>query len=313
MASTPHVWPPEPGSGPQVRLTNADKILYPATGTTKEAVFGYYTSVAECMLGHIAGRPVTRKRWPNGVEEPSFFEKQLAQSAPEWLPRAAVAHRSGTTTYPIIDSSVGLAWIAQQAALEVHVPQWRFLDARAARNAAGGVQKPGPATRLVFDLDPGEGVSMPQLAEVAREIKNLIDDIGLRTFPVTSGSKGLHLYVPLDTPVSSAGAVTVAKRVAQQLEQAMPKLVTSTMTKKLRAGKVFVDWSQNARFKTTIGVYSMRARPEPPVATPVTWDELEGIDKASAFTIADLAALKARAGSKAIAKWCARAQKLPSI
>src|SRR5262245_16596852 len=159
MASIPHVWPPEPNSGPQVRLTNADKVLYPATGTMKEEVFGYYVAIAEYMLPHIAGRPVTRKRWPNGVEESSFFEKQLAQSAPDWLARASVVHRSGTTTYPIIDSSVGLAWIAQQAALEVHVPQWRFVG-----------EKPGPATRLVFDLDPGDGVTMAQLAEVARAI-----------------------------------------------------------------------------------------------------------------------------------------------
>ncbi len=270
MAAIPHVWPPDEAdksTGPQVRLTNADKVLYPATGTTKEEVFGYYTAIAEYMLPHIAGRPVTRKRWPNGVEESSFFEKQLASSAPDWLPRASVAHRSGTTTYPIIDSSVGLAWIAQQAALEVHVPQWRFVN-----------QKPGPATRLVFDLDPGEGVTMSQLAAVARAIQELIGDIGLTTYPVTSGSKGLHLYVPLDKPVSSQGAVTLAKRVAQQLEQADPKHVTSTMTKSLRAGKIFVDWSQNNGAKTTIAPYSLRGRAEPTVAAPRTWEELEDPD-----------------------------------
>jgi bifunctional non-homologous end joining protein LigD len=233
MKRVPHEWPPGVTSGPQVRLSNADKVLYPATGTTKEDVFGYYTSIAEVMVPHIAGRAVTRKRWPNGVEEPSFFEKQLAESAPDWLHRESVVHRSGTTTYPVIDDSVGLAWIAQQAALEVHVPQWRFVDG-----------KPGPATRLVFDLDPGEGVTMSQLADVARTIRDLFTDIGLTTYPVTSGSKGIHLYVPLDKPVSSQGAVTLARRVAQQLEQATPKLVTSTMTKKLRAGKVFVDWKE---------------------------------------------------------------------
>ena len=229
---------------PLVKLTNADKVLYPATGTTKADVFDYYTRIAEVMVPHIAGRPATRKRWPNGVEQTSFFEKQLASSAPDWLPRASVTHRSGTTTYPIIDSADGLAWIAQQAALEVHVPQWRFVAEWTRSNAEE--LKPGPATRLVFDLDPGEGVTMARLAEVARAVRDLIADIGLTTFPLTSGSKGLHLYAPLEQPVSSRGATVLAKRVAQQLENAMPKLVTSTMTKSVRAGKVFLDWSQNS-------------------------------------------------------------------
>ena len=271
------VWPPGATSGPRVPLTNADKVLYPATGTTKADVFEYYTGIAEVMIPHIAGRPATRKRWPNGVDQPSFFEKQLASSAPDWLNRATIVHKSGTTTYPIIDSTLALAWIAQQAALEVHVPQWRFVGEAGGRRGAGGL-RPGPATRLVFDLDPGEGVTMSQLCEVARAVKELMGDIGLSTFPVTSGSKGLHLYAPLDPPVSSRGAVVLAKRVAQQLEQAMPKLVTSTMTKSLRAGKVFVDWSQNSASKTTIAPYSLRGREQPTVAAPRTWDELDDPD-----------------------------------
>ncbi|MDT5166251.1 MAG: bifunctional non-ous end joining protein LigD, partial [Mycobacterium sp.] len=257
---------------PRVKLTNADKVLYPATGTTKSEIFDYYTGIAKVMVPHIAGRAATRKRWPNGVGQPSFFEKQLAASAPEWLPRGSITHRSGTTTYPIIDSADGLAWIAQQAALEVHVPQWRFA---AEWTRKGEELKPGPATRLVFDLDPGEGVTMSQLAEVARAVRDLITDIGLTTFPLTSGSKGLHLYSPLDKPVSSRGASVLAKKVAQQLETSMPKLVTSTMTKSLRAGKVFVDWSQNNGAKTTIAPYSLRGRECPTVAAPRTWDELD--------------------------------------
>jgi bifunctional non-homologous end joining protein LigD len=257
---------------PRVKLTNPDKVLYPATGTTKSDIFDYYTRIAELMLPHIAGRPATRKRWPNGVEHDSFFEKQLASSAPDWLPRASVSHRSGTTTYPIIDTVDALAWIAQQAALEVHVPQWRFV---AEWTRKGEDLKPGPATRLVFDLDPGEGVTMAQLCEVAHAVRDLITDIGLTTFPLTSGSKGLHLYTPLDEPVSSTGATVLAKRVAQQLEKAMPKLVTSTMTKSVRAGKVFLDWSQNSGSKTTIAPYSLRGREHPTVAAPRTWSELE--------------------------------------
>jgi bifunctional non-homologous end joining protein LigD len=258
------VWPPGATKGPRVALTNADKVLYSATGTTKADVFEYYTSIAEVMLPHIAGRPVTRKRWPNGVDESAFFEKQLASSAPDWLDRATIVHRSGSTTYPIIESSTGLAWIAQQASLEVHVPQWRF--------TSGG--KPGPATRLVFDLDPGEGVTMPQLCEVANAVRELMDDIGLTVYPLTSGSKGLHLYGPLAEPVSSSGAVVLARRVAQQLEQSMPKLVTATMTKSVRAGKVFLDWSQNNGSKTTIAPYSLRGRERPTVAAPRTWEEI---------------------------------------
>lgn len=251
----------------RVRLTNADKVLYPAAGTTKAEVLDYYTRIASALLPHIAGRPVTRKRWPNGVEHDSFFEKQLASSAPDWLPQGRIRHQSRTVTYPIIDSIDALAWIAQQAALEVHVPQWRFVDG-----------KPGPATRLVFDLDPGDGVTMPQIAEVARAIRDLVADIGLTALPVTSGSKGLHLYAPLDRPVSSPDAVVLAQRVAQELERSMPDLVTATMTKSLRVGKVFVDWSQNNAAKTTIAPYSLRGREHPTVAAPRSWAELDDPD-----------------------------------
>ncbi|MEW5807967.1 MAG: ATP-dependent DNA ligase [Actinomycetota bacterium] len=257
----------------RVRLSNPDKVLYPATGTTKAEVFEYYVAIAAAMLPHIAGRPVTRKRWPNGVTEPSFFEKQLASSAPDWLERGTIVHKSGTTTYPIIDTVEGLAWIAQQASLEVHVPQWRFIA-----GDRSGTLEVGRATRIVFDLDPGEGVTMRQLCEVAHEVKDLIADIGLRTFPLTSGSKGLHLYVPLDDPISSRGASVLAKRVAVQLEQVMPKKVTATMTKSLREGKVFLDWSQNNGNKTTIAPYSLRGREHPTVAAPRTWDEIEDPD-----------------------------------
>ena len=248
----------------RVKLTNPDKVLYPATGTTKAEVFDYYIAVAEAMIPHIAGRAVTRKRWPNGVDEPSFFEKQLASSAPDWLDRAAITHKSGTTTYPIINTVEGLAWIAQQASLEVHVPQWRFVE-----------QAVGPATRIVFDLDPGEDVKFRQLCQVAHEVRDLIADIGLTTYPLTSGSKGLHLYVPLGEPISSHGASVLARRVAQQLEKAMPKQVTATMTKSVRTGKVFLDWSQNSAAKTTIAPYSLRGREHPTVAAPRTWDEID--------------------------------------
>ena len=259
--------PPGATGGQLVSLTYPDRVLYPATGTPKSEVFRYYTTVAEVMLPHIAGRPVTRKRWPNGVDAPSFFEKQLAASAPAWLHRGSLPHRSRTTVYPIIDTAAGLAWIAQQAALEVHVPQWRF--------AADGT--PGPADRLVFDLDPGEGVDMSQLCEVAHAVRDLMTDIGLRVYPLTSGSKGLHLYARL-SGVGSAGAAILARQVAEQLELAMPSRVTATMSRNLRAGKVFLDWSQNNAAKTTIAPYSMRGREFPTVAAPRTWAEIGAAD-----------------------------------
>lgn len=266
------VWPPGATSGPLVRLTNPEKVLYPADAgnpaTTKADVFGYYTAIAEFMLPHIAGRPATRKRWPDGVEHAAFFEKSLAASAPSWLNRGTLAHRSGSTVYPIIDTPTALAWIAQQAALEIHVPQWRF--------TADG--QPGPSTRLVFDLDPGEGVSMSQLGEVAHAVRELMDEIDLSLYPLTSGSKGLHLYAPLPRPLSSAGAVAVARRVAQQLEASMPASVTATMTKSLRSGRVFLDWSQNNASKTTIAPYSLRGRTTPTVAAPRTWEEIGDAD-----------------------------------
>ncbi|MGO4446396.1 ATP-dependent DNA ligase [Mycobacterium sp. 2YAF39] len=260
----------------RVRLTNPDKVLYPATGTTKAEVFDYYVRIAEVMVPHIAGRAVTRKRWPNGVDEPAFFEKQLASSAPDWLERGSITHKSGTTTYPIINSAEGLAWIAQQASLEVHVPQWRFVSTWT--RDEGADRTPGLATRVVFDLDPGEGVTFRQLCEVAHEVRELITGIGLTTFPLTSGSKGLHLYVPLEKPISSHGASVLARRIAVQLEKTMPKRVTATMTKSLRSGKVFVDWSQNNGNKTTIAPYSLRGRDEPTVAAPRTWEEIEDPD-----------------------------------
>jgi DNA ligase D-like protein (predicted polymerase)/DNA ligase D-like protein (predicted ligase)/DNA ligase D-like protein (predicted 3'-phosphoesterase) len=261
----------------RVRLTNPDKVLYPATGTSKAEVFDYYLAVAEAMLPHIAGRPVTRTRWPNGVTQEPFFEKHLATSAPDWLDRVTISHKGGATVYPIIDTAEGLAWIAQQAALEVHVPQWRLV-ATGGRSGAGDALVPGSATRIVFDLDPGEGVSTAQLCQVARAVRTLISAMDLIAYPLTSGSKGLHLYVPLAEPVSSRGAAAVAKRVAQQLESTMVELVTATMTRSLRAGKVFLDWSQNNAAKTTVAPYSLRGRDEPTVAAPRTWDELDDPD-----------------------------------
>ncbi|WP_405167369.1 ATP-dependent DNA ligase [Nocardia sp. NBC_01499] len=254
--------------GIEVELSNLDKVLYPASGTTKGEVIAYYSAIAPAMLPHIAGRPVTRKRWPNGVDEPSFFEKNLPAHAPSWLERHTIQHSDRKVTYPVIDSEAGLAWLGQQAALEAHVQQWRF-DGDAV----------GPATRLVFDLDPGQGAELADCARVALAVRDMIEDIGLRAFPVTSGSKGIHIYVPLDREVSSSGASTVAKQVATNLERLHPDLVTATMAKSVRGGKIFLDWSQNNAAKTTIAPYSLRGRAEPNAAAPRSWKEIENRKK----------------------------------
>ncbi|QBJ97467.1 ATP-dependent DNA ligase [Rhodococcus sp. ABRD24] len=250
--------------GRRVSVSRLDKVLYPATGTTKGDVIDYYTQIAPAMLPHVIDRPATRKRWPNGVDEPSFFEKNLAASAPNWLTWQAVHHKDRTVRYPIFDSAAALAWVGQQAALELHVPQWRFVDG-----------EPGPATRLVFDLDPGDGVGLPECAQVAFAVRDLVASLGWSAFPVTSGSKGIHVYIPLDRALAPGGTSTVAKKVATSLEQLNPDLVTATMAKSVRGSRVFVDWSQNNAAKTTIAPYSMRGRREPTVAAPRRWAELE--------------------------------------
>ncbi|MEV0947845.1 ATP-dependent DNA ligase [Rhodococcus sp. NPDC049939] len=250
--------------GHRLSLTNLDKILYPESGTTKGEVIDYYTQIAPAMLPHIADRAVTRKRWPNGVGSEPFFEKNLASSAPAWLERRALEHSDRSVQYPLLNSAAALAWAGQQAALELHVPQWRFDG-----------QRRGPATRIVFDLDPGPGVGLAECAEVARAVRDLVAGLGWTAFPVTSGSKGIHLYVPLDRKLEGGGASTVAKQVAKGLQSLRPELVTASMSKAVRVGKVFVDWSQNNPSKTTIAPYSLRGRPQPWVAAPRTWDELD--------------------------------------
>ena len=245
-------------------VTNLEKVLYPATGTTKGEVIDYYVAIAPAMLPHIVGRAVTRNRWPNGVNAKPFFEKNLAAHAPAWIERHSIAHSDRNVVYPVISNTAGLAWLGQQASLEIHVPQWRF----------NGDQI-GPVTRLVFDLDPGEGVGLPECAEVALAVRGMLDEIGLVAYPVTSGSKGIHLYVRIDRALTPGGASTVAKQVAANLETMYPNLVTSQMAKALRTGKVFLDWSQNNEAKTTIAPYSLRGRERPTVAAPRTWAELE--------------------------------------
>ncbi|WP_229051588.1 ATP-dependent DNA ligase [Aeromicrobium sp. Leaf350] len=259
--------------GRQLRLTNPDKVLYPATGTTKAEVIDYYLQVAPYLLPHVTGRIVTRKRWVDGVgtaDDPGevFFEKNLPDSAPDWIPRVGIEHKARTTTYPLFVEPAALAWAGQVAALELHVPQWRV-------GPSGTHENPD---RLVLDLDPGPGTGLPECVVVAKRARALLKDIGLDPFPVTSGSKGLHLYAALDGTNDADSINAFAKRVAQALEEELPDLVVSSMRKTDRTDKVLVDWSQNNGAKTTIAPYSLRGRDEPFVAVPRTWRELNDPD-----------------------------------
>lgn len=249
--------------GRTIRFTHPDKVLYEATGTTKADVLEYYLAVAPLLMTYAGRRPVTRKRWPDGTDDKSFFEKNLPSHAPDWVPRVAIEHSSRTVRYPVLDSPAALAWFAQQAALELHVPQWTLEN-----------DEPGRTRRIVIDLDPGEDVDLDTTAKVALRVRDLLSEAGLDSFPVTSGSKGIHLYARLEKAVTAASASKVAKQIAQSLAKQTPDLVTATMKRSIREGKVFVDWSQNSGAKTTVAPYSLRGRAEPWVAAPRSWEEL---------------------------------------
>lgn len=256
--------------GHRLRVTNLDKVLYPVTGTTKRDVLAYWQAVAAVMIPQVARRPATRKRWPDGVgtdEHPGtpFFRKNLEDSAPDWVPRMELEHSDHTNVYPLVEHPAVLAWFGQVGALEVHVPQWRF----------GEDGSPGAPDRLVLDLDPGPGVELPQIAEIARWCREILDDMGLASIPVTSGSKGIHLYAALDGTYTSQQVSEVAHELARSLEADHPDEVVSEMKKSRRTGKVLIDWSQNNRNKTTVAPYSLRGRSHPNVAAPRTWEELE--------------------------------------
>lgn len=258
--------------GAEVKLTNSDKVMYPATGTVKAQVVDYYRQVAPYLLPSIAGRPVTRKRWPGGVDEPAFFAKDLDPGTPSWMARTQIAHGSGPKFYPLLDSAAGLVWLAQMNALELHVPQWRIDPPTAPRRI--GERPARFPDRVVFDLDPGPDVGLAECVQVALLIRDRLGWLGEAILPVTSGSKGLHLYVPMPGPITSEQASQWALQVAQQMEKVMPELVVSQMSKAIRSGKVFLDWSQNNGKKTTIAPYSLRGRESPTVAAPRTWAEI---------------------------------------
>src|SRR3954447_15701171 len=257
-------------AGRKLKVSNLDKVLYPETGTTKADVLQYFAAVAHALIPQAAWRPATRKRWVDGVgtaDKPGhpFFRKDLEDSAPDWVPRADIRHKDHVNTYPLVNDPAVLAWLGQVAALEIHVPQWRF----------GADLVPRNPDRLVLDLDPGEGAGLPECVEVALLCREILQGMELDAVPVTSGSKGIHLFAPLDGRHTSTEVSKVAHELARALEASHPELLVSDMQSALRTGKVLVDWSQNNAAKTTVCPYSLRGRAHPNVAAPRTWEEVE--------------------------------------
>lgn len=249
--------------GHQLRLRNLHKVLYPASGFTKGEVIDYYARIAPTMLTHLAGRCVTFRRFPNGVEGQSFFEKRCPSHRPEWV-GTVLGPGDGPRgiEYCMLDTTASLVWAANLAALELHVPLARAASAQA-------------PDHIVFDLDPGAPAAMRECAEVALWLRDVLGGLGLTLVPKTSGSKGLQCYVPLNTPHEWDHVRSFALAVAQLMEKHHPALVVSDMKKELRRGKVLIDWSQNVPAKTTVCAYSLRAMPRATASTPVTWSEVE--------------------------------------
>jgi bifunctional non-homologous end joining protein LigD len=279
--------------GRRLSVSNLGKVLYPEAGFTKADVIDYYVRAAPALLTHLADRCVTFKRFPNGVDDKFFFEKRCPSHRPEWVPTAIGAgdggqpwgsgrSRSGRSRprpgegeraggdggadssgipYCVINETAAVVWAANLAALELHTPMARATD----------IESP---TMVVFDLDPGPPAAIRECADVALDIRGTLANLGFELFAKTSGNKGLQLYLPLNTPHTHDHAASFAQAVAQMLEKHHPDRVVSMMRKDIRKGKVFIDWSQNARFKTTVCAYSLRANPRPTVSTPVSWDEV---------------------------------------
>jgi bifunctional non-homologous end joining protein LigD len=250
--------------GRKLSLTNLDKVLYPAAGFTKGQVVDYYVRVAPYLVPHLAGRPLTMKRYPGGVEQEFFFEKNAPMHRPDWVKTAPVWSESNqrTINFLLANDLPTLVWIANLASIELHP----------SLSLAADIAMP---TMIVFDLDPGPPANIVQCAQVGLWVREVFDHFGLQSFPKTSGSKGLQIYVPLNTKTTYEQTKSFAHALARLLEQEHPDLVVSDMKKAVRTNKVFVDWSQNDQHKTTISVYSLRAREHPTVSTPVTWDEVE--------------------------------------
>jgi bifunctional non-homologous end joining protein LigD len=248
--------------GRRLRLSNLDKVMYPEVGFTKGQVIDYYTRVAPVLLPHLRGRPLTLKRYPDGVEGEHFYEKQCPSHRPDWVRTEKVETGRKTIDFCVCDDLPTLVWAANLADLELH-PSLSLTDE---------IERP---TAMAFDLDPGPPAAILECCRVATWLREVLDGLGLESFPKTSGSKGLQLYVPLNGDVTYDDTKPLARALAQHLEKEHGDLVVSSMKKSLRGGKVLIDWSQNDEHKTTVCVYSLRAKEHPTVSTPLRWEEVE--------------------------------------
>ncbi|WP_350269501.1 ATP-dependent DNA ligase [Brevibacterium sp. CBA3109] len=264
--------------GHRLTLTNLDKVYYPESGTTKGEVLDYFARISPHLIRHSRDRIATRKRWVDGVGTPKdpgdvFFEKDLPASAPSWILSRSIRHSTGSKRYPLLQDRATLTYLAQIASLELHVPQWQVgAESLDPRTIESRTRKPD---RMVFDLDPGPGRELSDCVEVAQLVRELLSGMGLDAYPVTSGSKGIHLYAPLDGSATCQQISDVAHELARSLESDHKRLIVSAMKKKLRENKVLIDWSQNSAAKTTVAPYSLRGKFTPTVAAPRTWKEFE--------------------------------------
>jgi bifunctional non-homologous end joining protein LigD len=261
-----------------VSLSNLEKLMYPRAGFTKGHVIDYYTRIAPTLLPHLRARPLTLKRYPDGVEKGFFYEKRCPSHAPSWVKTAAVwsGVKEGDINYCLCEDLPTIVWLANLADLELHTPMAR----------APEMDNP---TMVAFDLDPGPPATIVECSRVAMELRRSFEYFGLSAFPKTSGSKGMQVYLPLNTPgVGYEDTRAFSRGLAQVLARRMPDLIVADMAKAKRTGKVFVDWSQNDRHKTTVNVYSLRAMERPTVSTPLTWDEVEDMDEPLSFTSAEV-------------------------
>ncbi|HWE01958.1 MAG TPA: non-homologous end-joining DNA ligase [Tepidisphaeraceae bacterium] len=249
--------------GREVRFTNLDKVLYPAAGFTKGEVIDYYRKIAPVLLPHLKGHALTLKRYPNGVDQPFFYEKRCPVHRPDWVKTASVWSDTNNENidFCVAADAATLAWMANLASLEIHP-----LLSRA--------DKPDRPTAMVFDFDPGPPAGALDCVQAALKMHEILDHLGLQSFAKTSGGKGIHLWIPLNTPVTFAQTKQFSHGVALLMERQSPAEITSNMSKSARGGKVFIDWSQNDSHKTTAAVYSLRARETPSVSTPISWDEM---------------------------------------
>jgi bifunctional non-homologous end joining protein LigD len=250
--------------GRRLSLSNLDKVLYPEVGFTKGQVIDYYTRIAPAVLPHLRDHPLTLKRYPNGVDGQYFYEKNAPSHRPEWVQVAPIELRTKTIDFVLCNDLPTLVWLANLADLELHP----------SLSKADDIDRPAV---MAFDLDPGPGAGLPECCEVAFLLRDALSRLELECFPKTSGSKGIQIYVPLnvDDVDYDHGSKALSHALARHLEAQHPKLIVSQQRKELRKGKVLIDWSQNDENKTTVGVYSLRARERPTVSTPLAWEELE--------------------------------------